>query len=160
MSLATRKHVGSARIGSRRSRRARWLALLTTVALAWPALVPPASADPASPIAVTNVASPSPVASGAEITYTITVTNTGGSKLTNVVLTDQLNGVGTLQSPPATPQYAITSSQGTCTQSGQLVSCNGGTLDGGASWTVTVRGLVTAPSGSSTPSRMRPAFPS
>ncbi|MCF6376439.1 hypothetical protein L2K70_02380 [Nocardioides KLBMP 9356] len=97
---------------------------------------------------MTNTASPSPVASGAEITYTITMTNTGGAKLTNLVMTDQLNGVGTIQSPPATPQYVITSTQGTCTQSGQLVSCNGGTLNGGATWTVTIRGLVTAPSGS------------
>ena len=148
MSLATGKHTPTARAGSRRSRRARWLALLTAAALMWPALQPPAYADPASPIAVTNVATPSPVASGAEITYTITIANTGGAKLTNLVLSDQLNGVGTLQSPPATPQYAITSSQGTCTQSGQLVSCNGGTLNGGASWTVTIRGVVTAPSGS------------
>ena len=107
----------------------------------------PAQADPSSPITVTNTASPSPVASGAEITYTITMTNTGGAKLTNLVMTDQLNGVGTLQSPPATPQYAITSTQGTCSQSGQLVTCNGGTLNGGASWTVTIRGVVTAPSG-------------
>lgn len=148
MSLASGKHTRTARNGKRSSRRARWLAVLTAAALIWPALQPPASADPASPITVTNVASPSPVASGAEITYTITMVNTGGAKLTNLVLTDQLNGVGTLQSPPATPQYAITSSQGTCSQSGQLVTCNGGTMNGGASWTVTIRGVVTAPSGS------------
>jgi uncharacterized repeat protein (TIGR01451 family) len=108
---------------------------------------PVAQADPASPLTVTNVANPSPVASGAELTYTITIVNTGGSKVSNLVLADQLNGVGTLQSPPATPQYAVTSTQGTCTQSGQLVTCNGGSLAGGATWTVTIRGAVTAPSG-------------
>ena len=149
MSMAT----GNARTvwtGSRSSRRARWLAALTAAILMLPGspLLLPAAADPTSPLTVTNVASPSPVASGAEITYTITVVNTGGSKVTNLVMTDQLNGVGTLQSPPATPQYALTSTQGTCSQSGQLVTCNGGALAGGASWTVTVRGVVTAPSGS------------
>ena len=111
------------------------------------ATAPMALADPTSPLTVTNIASPTPVASGAEITYTITIVNTGGSKVTNLVLADQLNGVGTLQSPPATPQYAVASSQGTCSQSGQLVTCNGGNLAGGASWTVTIRGLVTAPNG-------------
>ena len=131
-------------------RSRRWVSVFSAallVLLGAPFLVP-AQADPASPITVTTTASPSPVASGAEITYTIAVVNTGGAKITNLVLTDQLNGVGTLQSPPATPQYAITSTQGTCTQSGQLVTCNGGTLNGGASWTVTIRGVVTAPSGS------------
>ncbi|MFQ6170509.1 CARDB domain-containing protein [Oryzobacter sp. R7] len=137
-------------IGSSAPRRVRWVGAVTAVVLALlgtPFLVPAAVADPASPLTVTNAASPSPVASGAEITYTITIVNTGGAKVTNAVLTDQLNGVGTLQSPPATPQYALTSTQGTCTQSGQLVTCNGGTINGGASWTVTIRGVVTAPSG-------------
>ena len=63
------------------------------------------------------------------------------------MLSDQLNGVGTIQSPPAAPQFVITSTKGTCTQSGQLVTCNGGTLTGGESWTVTIRGVVTAPGG-------------
>lgn len=107
-----------------------------------------AGADPVSPLAVTMTASPSPVASGAELTYTVTTVNTGGSKVTNVVLSDQLNGVGTIQNPPAAPQYVLTSSKGSCTQSAQLVSCSAGTLAGGESWTVTIRGVVTAPDGS------------
>jgi uncharacterized repeat protein (TIGR01451 family) len=97
---------------------------------------------------VTNSANPSPVASGQEITYTIRMTNTGGSKVTNLVLSDQLNGVGTIQNPPAAPQFVLTSTQGSCSQSGQLVTCNGGSLNGGATWIVTIRGLVTAPNGS------------
>ncbi len=110
-------------------------------------LAAPVSADPVSPLVVSNTASPSPVTSGTEITYTIVATNSGGAKVSNLVMSDQLNGVGTIQSPPATPQYVITSTKGTCTQSGQLVTCNGGSLNGGESWTVTIRGVVTAPGG-------------
>ena len=128
---------------------ARWLTAVVgalLLVLAGP-LAAPVAADPVSPLVVTNTATPSPVASGAEITYTITITNTWRRQASNLVLSDQLNGVGTLQSPPAAPQYAITFTQGTCTQSGQLVTCNGGTLNGGESWTVTIRGVVTAPGG-------------
>ena len=110
-------------------------------------LAAPASADPVSPLVVTNVASASPVTSGTEIAYTITATNSGGAKASNLVTSDQLNWVGTSLSPPAAPQFVITSSKGTCTQSGQLVTCNGGTLNGGETWTVTIRGVVTAPGG-------------
>jgi len=74
--------------------------------------------------------------------------NTGGSKVDNLVLSDQLNGVGTIQNPPAAPQFVITSTQGSCSQSGQLVKCNGGTLAGGGTWVVTIRGVVIAPNGS------------
>ena len=69
----------------------------------------PALADPISPLAVTKTANPSPVASGAEITYTITMVNTGGSKVDNVVMTDQLNGVGGIGAPP---QLVLTSYPG------------------------------------------------
>ena len=121
---------------------------VATTGLAGLAGAVPASADPASPLAVTKTANPSPVASGAEITYTITVTNTGGSRVDNVVMSDQLNGVGTIQSPPAAPQFVLTSTKGTCSQSAQLVSCAAGTLQGGETWVATIRGVVTAPGGS------------
>src|SRR6476619_7388451 len=80
-------------------------------------------ADPVSPISLTDVDSPDPVASGAEITYTVTMVNTGGSRVTNVVMTDQLNGVGGIGVPP---QLQITSTRGSCTQSANLVTCNNG----------------------------------
>jgi uncharacterized repeat protein (TIGR01451 family) len=104
----------------------------------------PASADPASPITVTNSDSADPVASGAELTYTIVMANTGGSKVDSLVMTDQLNGVGGIGVPP---QLVLTSSQGSCTQSALRVSCAGGTLAGGKAWTVTIRGIVTASAG-------------
>ena len=46
-------------------------------------------ADPGSQVALTNIDTPDPVASGTEITYTLTARNTGGSKIDNAVLTDQ-----------------------------------------------------------------------
>ena len=73
------------------------------------AIVPLAYGDPTSPITITNTASPSPVPSGQEITYTIQIVNIGGPKITNVVLTDQLNGVGGEGVPP---QLQITSTRG------------------------------------------------
>ena len=68
-------------------------------------------ADPGSPVVLTNVDAPDPVASGAEITYTLTARNTGGAKVDNVVLTDQLNGVVGIGVPP---QFVLTSSRGSC----------------------------------------------
>jgi uncharacterized repeat protein (TIGR01451 family) len=106
--------------------------------------VPIAPADPASPFAITNVDSPDPVASGAELTYTITVVNTGGAKVNDVVLSDQVNGVGGIGVPP---QLVLTSSRGSCAQDANLVTCSGGTIEGGGSWVVTIRGIVTAASG-------------
>jgi uncharacterized repeat protein (TIGR01451 family) len=101
-------------------------------------------ADPGSPVSLSNVDSPDPVVSGSEITYTFTAKNTGGAKVDNVVLTDQLNGVGGIGVPP---QFVVTSSRGSCTQTVDLVTCNAGQMEGGGTWVVTVRGKVTAPSG-------------
>ena len=128
---------------TRRASAGIMASLLAAGWLAIPIAAPVVSA--ASPVSITNVDSPDPVASGAQLTYTITVTNTGGAKLTNMVLTDQLNGVGGIGVPP---QLVLTSSQGTCTQTTTQVMCNGGTLGGFSSWTVTIRGVVTAAGGS------------
>ena len=103
-------------------------------------------ADPTSPMTITDVDSPDPVASGAQLTYTITMVNTGGSKVTNAVMTDQLNGVGGIGVPP---QLQLTSTRGSCTQSTNLVTCNGGAIEGAGSWVVTIRGVVTAANGTS-----------
>lgn len=103
-----------------------------------------ALADPASPFSITNVDSPDPVSSGAELTYTITVVNTGGAKVHNVVLSDQLNGVGGIGVPP---QLVLTSTRGSCAQNANLVTCSAGTIEGGGSWIVTIRGVVNAADG-------------
>jgi uncharacterized repeat protein (TIGR01451 family) len=137
-----------------RGQRARLRAVIGTLLMAAAVLQPGfasvVSADPISPVSVVKTASSNPVASGAELTYTIVVTNLGSSKVDNVVMTDQVNGVGVIQNPPALPQLTITSSKGTCTQggpNGNLVTCNAGTLNGRQVWTVTIRGQVTASSG-------------
>src|SRR5262245_1872959 len=109
--------------------------LLTSMAGAFS----PALADPPSPVSVVKTASANPVASGAQLTYTIVVTNLGSSIVNNVVMTDQVQGVGVIQSPPAMPQLTITSSKGSCTQggpNGNLVTCNAGSLNGREVWTV------------------------
>jgi uncharacterized repeat protein (TIGR01451 family) len=126
------------------------LAAIVTAVLIGASVARDALADPASPLSITKTANPSPVASGGQLTYTITMTNTGGSKLSDLVMTDQVNGVGVIQTPPALPQLQITSTQGTCTQggpNGNVVTCNGGTLPGRGTWTVTIRGQVTAANG-------------
>src|SRR3990170_6979538 len=109
------------------------------------------SADPSSPFSITKTDSADPVESGAVLTYTITVVNTASPKVNNVIMTDQVNHLGSLTDPPALPQLSLTSTKGNCTQSYfqayYLVSCSAGSLRGGESWTVTITGKVTAPSG-------------
>ena len=137
----------------RRARHGSWRVLAAAIALASLVLqqgVAPALADPASPFAVTVTGDPSPVASGAQLTYTISITNTGGAKVDSIVMTDQVNGVGTIQQPPGLPQLTISSTQGPCQQggpNGNVVTCQIGTLGGGKSATIMIRGQVTAANG-------------
>jgi uncharacterized repeat protein (TIGR01451 family) len=98
----------------------------------------------AVPITVSVADSPDPVVSGQILMYTWTVTNTGGAKVTEVVGTTHVDLAG-IGSPP---QLVITSNVGTCTQLNGTVTCTAGTLQGGQVWTVTIRGLVNAPAGS------------
>src|SRR3954447_6181097 len=99
------------------------------------------SSAASSPITVTKSASATTIASGAQLSYTIVIKNTGGASLSNLTLTDQVNGLGVIQSPPALPQLTITSTKGSCTQgggNGNLVTCSTGTLAGNETWTVTI----------------------
>ena len=59
---------------------------------------PAALADPSSPLSVVKTASSNPVASGAQLTYTIVITNLGSSNVDNVVMTDQVQGVHLIES--------------------------------------------------------------
>lgn len=141
-------------MGVHDSRTGSWRAVLGSFTLAFallaPAIASPVLADPVSPLAVTKTANPSPVASGQQLTYTIAIKNTGGAKVTNVVMTDQVNGVGVIQNPPALPQLIITSTKGSCAQggpNGNVVTCQIGTMAGLESVTITIRGQVTASNG-------------
>ncbi len=141
----------SPRPGGHRARlRAVIGTLLMMATVLQPGFAAVVLADPVSPVSVVKTASANPVELGAELTYTITMTNLGSSKVNNVVMTDQVNGVGVIQNPPALPQLTITSSKGSCTQggpNGNLVTCDAGTLNGRQVWTVTIRGQVTAANG-------------
>lgn len=80
-------------------------------------------------------ATPNPVGVGGELTYTLAVTNTGASVATAVVITNYLPAGVTVQS--------VGSSQGICTQAGDVVTGSLGDLAGGA--TATVEIAVTVP---------------
>ena len=67
---------------------------------------------------------------GGNLTYTLTIHNNGPSTGTNVTVADSL---------PATVQYlSSTSTQGSCTGSGQIVRCTIGTMVSGATVVVTI----------------------
>ena len=143
MSTGNTTTLRTADTGRRRMRTV--LLAVAVAALAAPVPMDPvALADPASPIDVIHVDSPDPVVSGAQLTYTTTITNTGGARLYNVSLSNQVNGVGGIGVPP---QLVLTSTRGSCTQNVNLVTCNAGDIEGRGSWTVTIRGVVTASAG-------------
>jgi len=94
---------------------------------------------PAPDVVVTMSDSPDPVTFGSNLTYTITVTNIGELPATGVTLTDTLPAGATFVS--ATPTAG--SCSGTTT-----ITCGLGTLNGGATVTVTI--VVTPPAGTIT----------
>ncbi len=139
MAVSDLKRVGSA--WRRRRERLGAAAALVLLSLASPGLL---RADPSSPFTITNADSPDPVASGAQLTYTITMVNGGGSKATSVVFSDQVNGVGGIGVPP---QLVLTSTRGSCAQNVNLVTCSAGSIEGGGTWVISIRGIVTASNG-------------
>ncbi len=84
---------------------------------------------PATDLAVTQVDAPDPVAPGANVTYTVTVSNAGAHPASVVTLRDDLSANATLVS--ATP------SQGSCGAT-VPVTCDLGTIGSGGAATVTV----------------------
>jgi uncharacterized repeat protein (TIGR01451 family) len=80
-------------------------------------------------LVLTQTDSPDPVQTGQNLTYTLTVQNTGTAPASNVVVTDTLPGGVTFVS--------ATASQGSCAGT-STVTCNLGSLAGGATATVTI----------------------
>ena len=86
---------------------------------------------PRADLVVTKQASPTLVATGDEVTYTITVTNAGPDAAEGVVLTDPLPaGLTLVDVPPG------------CTFDGSTITCQIGHLDNGATVTYSFRATV------------------
>ena len=94
-------------------------------------------------LSVTKFANPSPVLSGSNLTYTLTVQNTGPDQAVGVQFTDAVPAGTTFQSLSPSAGCATPAVNG-----GGTVSCDLGTLASGASVTFTLVVKVTAPGGS------------
>lgn len=90
-------------------------------------------------MSVTKTDSPDPVSAGAELTYTLKVSNAGPSTATDVQLTDNLPPEVTFSSA------TISGGTGTCASlGGGTISCKLSDLDPGASVTVVIKVMVGA----------------
>ena len=95
-------------------------------------------------LTLTKSASPTPLVAGQDVTYTLTGTNTGPSSASGVSIVDTLPGTVSLTSATATA--------GSCTVSGQTVTCTVASLAAAASVTVTIVGRYSAASQATTSS--------
>ena len=94
---------------------------------------------PEADVAVAKTDTPDPVLPGGTLTYTVTVSNLGPSTATGVTMTDTLPaGVTFVSSVPGPP---------TCVLGGSTLTCNLGTLAGGASSIITITTMVNATGG-------------
>jgi uncharacterized repeat protein (TIGR01451 family) len=91
---------------------------------------------PVADLVVTKDDAVDPVTEGDDVTYFVTVSNSGPDTAQNVKLTDDL--------PTGVAFMAATPSQGTCSESGGEVTCNLGAIASGTSADVTI--VVNAPS--------------
>ena len=85
---------------------------------------------------LTKTVSPAQPKNGEALDYTLTVTNAGPSKASNVTVVDPL--------PAAVKPGTITASQGSCAAAGQTITCALGDLASGSSATVTIAGTRTS----------------
>jgi uncharacterized delta-60 repeat protein/uncharacterized repeat protein (TIGR01451 family) len=83
-----------------------------------------------SDLALTKADPPGRAPTGRNMTYTLTVTNNGPDAASGVTVTDQL--------PPSVTFVSATPSQGSCSESGGIVTCSLGTLGNGATATVNI----------------------
>jgi uncharacterized repeat protein (TIGR01451 family) len=85
---------------------------------------------PSSDLGVAMIATPNPVANGAVLTYTVSVTNNGPSAASSVVLTNVL--------PTSVILNSASVSQGTFVSSGNAIVCNLGVISSGGSAVVNI----------------------
>ena len=81
-------------------------------------------------LSITKDGSPNPVVAGEQLVYTLTAANGGPSDSSGVVVTDQL--------PPGVTFVSATSTSGTCSELGGLVTCTVEDLPSGEFATVTI----------------------
>lgn len=81
-------------------------------------------------LSLTKTDPPGRAPTGRNLPYTVTVTNNGPNAASGVTVIDQL--------PPSVAFVSATPTQGTCWESGQIVTCELGTLGGGASTTINI----------------------
>lgn len=86
--------------------------------------------DPISDGSVNIAAAPSPAGLGQNVTYTLTVSNSGPSAVSSMLLTNVFPTNALLQS--------FVPSQGQCTNVAGAITCDFGTMEGGAAATLTV----------------------
>ena len=95
----------------------------------------PFDVDFTNDISISIAASPSPVSVGADLTYTLTISNTGPADATDVLVSNAL--------PANVATLSIIPSQGACSISGGMVIGSLGTVPGGSNATITVIALPT-----------------
>ena len=88
-------------------------------------------------LSIVKTDSADPVAPGDSFSYTIVVSNAGPDAAPNVVVTDPV--------PPAFTVTGVSSPQGSCTDTANMVSCTLASLAAGSTWTITVQ--VDVPAG-------------
>jgi len=98
----------------------------------------PHSASICTDLAITKSGSPNPVLQNQTLTYTLTVTNNGPQTATGVVAEDTL--------PAQVTYVSSSSSQGTCSATAGIVTCNIGTMLSSAMVTITITATATTPS--------------
>ena len=137
-------------IGHSRIRRRLGLAAALTVALAG---LGGGTVNAATPDwSMDAVATPAAVSAGVDAGYVITISNNGGSNISQVYLTDALqNLAGTEFANPATilPTSYVNPSQGTCDPVGVRLACSLGAIRAHKSATITV--AYTVPAGTTSP---------
>ncbi|MBO9534382.1 MAG: DUF11 domain-containing protein [Solirubrobacteraceae bacterium] len=99
----------------------------------------PTTVGPAADVRITKSVSNAGPQIGDAVTWTLQVFNNGPQAAAGVTVTDVV--------PSGAPIDAVTSSQGTCTQSGQSVTCAIGAVASGGSATVTITAHVATSAG-------------